>query len=324
MKPSPKFRFFLLIFLTLSTSSSFSSTKKIIMLYGTGSSGRTSLSQNVKTLDPSCELIDEDDIYISLFLEKIHILFPKEFSNLKNSINECNLYHAIKRNQVQFTTSTTPTQRKIALAALRKIQTELSSLAMKEFKKTFFEEFEQKTLAVLKTSLKSYDQVLLDRWYISPETIKAVCHECIIKKVLVFATLPSTYQKFVNRNKASIVNANLYNLRQHKQFFPSYVRLYTLSSNPDLAIDACSANDIHSTLSSIRKSLQDIEKPNHIFISSELTLDEFDKLAEKLVPDDLPETVYIKPNHSYDFIIDTSKSSSKKCAQSFLNWIKST
>ena len=69
----------------------------IVILMGSGSAGKTSIGRELQAKDSSWTIIDEDDVYIELFLEKIKARFPTEFATIAQAILPENRFHAIKK-----------------------------------------------------------------------------------------------------------------------------------------------------------------------------------------------------------------------------------
>lgn len=54
----------------------------LVLLMGTGSAGKTSVGKSLLSLDKRWKVIDEDDIYIDLFLETIATMFPAQWNSI--------------------------------------------------------------------------------------------------------------------------------------------------------------------------------------------------------------------------------------------------
>ncbi len=55
------------------------SGQQIVLLYGSGSAGKSTLSREICNLNPDHCYIDEDDVFNEMWLEHISNLFPKEY-----------------------------------------------------------------------------------------------------------------------------------------------------------------------------------------------------------------------------------------------------
>ncbi len=317
----------LVVIILLFQTFCFASSQKIVLLYGSSCSGKTSLCKEVERLDCSWLHIDEDDIYIEEWLKEIASSFPAEYECISKAISDSNLFHAVKRNVILFKERATSKERSLALESITTIQTFFQEEGCKEFREKFREKFISLTLDAIEQGLINQKNILLNRWYLSHDQITKTFPDIPTSKVFAFSPLVSSLEKFNKRNSEAFLDKDLSNHRFYKQFIPSYISLYQIKTTPTDIHFPCKRKDLDTLFESIYQDLLLEEKiVNPGILSVELSKMELEEFRKKFIPKYLlpNETIYITPSREYDIIINTHQKTPDQIAEDLLLEIKKT
>lgn len=295
------------------------SGQQIVLLYGSGSAGKTTLAREILSLNQEWCHIDEDEIFNEMWLEHVSRIYPKEFQIIDEVLPHENLFQALKNSTIIFPEDTTNFQQEVVKTAVDLIQTKIAKNKSDEFRKRLFQNFEMLIIDRVRECLNNGKSIILDRWHTTPDLLFKTISDTPIIKVLVFSTLEHTLEHFQKRNEWANQSRNASSHRLYKHVIPSYVRLYKLSDKPYQSLCSYRRADVENMFRSIRDELP-VERSDSkkVLMFGETTKEGLDKLKEEFVPNSsYGNTLYLSPIDHYDFIINVGCSDLKNVALDF-------
>lgn len=139
--------------------------QQIVLLYGSGSAGKSTLSQEILNLNSNWCHIDEDDIFNEMWLEHISNLFPREYEFITEVLPHENLFQALKNNTIIFPEDSTCSQKESVKNAIEIIQIGITENDPEVFRKRIFQHFEILILDLIREKINMKQSIILDRWY---------------------------------------------------------------------------------------------------------------------------------------------------------------
>jgi hypothetical protein len=288
--------------------------QQIVLSYGSGSAGKSTLSREILNLNPNWCHIDEDEIFNKMWLEHISNLFPGEYQLITEVLPHENLFQAIKNSTAIFPEESTCSQKESVKNAIQIIQSEITENDPEEFRKMIFQHFEILILDQVREKVNKNKSIILDRWYTTPEILHKAFPDTPIIKVLVFSTLEHTLDNFKKRNERAVQTKNTSSHRLYKNFIPSYTRLYKLSDDSMYSLCYYQRSEIENIFKDIRDALL-IEKTESkkAILFNDMTKEGLDRLKETFIPKKtFNDTLFLSPIDQYDFIINTQRLDSQK------------
>lgn len=299
----------------------FIDAKEIVLLYGSGSVGKSTLSREIVSINPDWFHIDEDEIFNEVWLEHVSRNFNGEYESISKVLPHENLFQAIKNSTIIFPEDATDSQKESVRNAIEIIQVGIADNDPEEFRRVIFKQSEMSIIDQVRGKIDSDKSILLDRWYTTPEILYKVFPYAVIKKVLVFSTLEHALDNFEKRNQKAVLTKNSSSLRLYKHMIPSYVRLYKLSNDPTHSLYCYKRFEIESIFKEIREALV-VEKigSKKSILFNEMTKEGLDKLEQEFIPQNTSnDTLFLSPIDHYDFIVNTQDVNHKKTALKFIS-----
>lgn len=293
--------------------------QQIVFLYGSGSAGKSTMSQEIVNLNINWCHIDEDDIFNETWLEHISNRFPREYKFITEVLPHKNLFQAIKNSTIIFPENSTCSQKEPVKNAIEFIQNEITENDPEEFRRRIFQHFEILIIDLIREKIKGKKSIILDRWYTTPEMLSKAFPDLPVKKVLVFSTLQHTLDNFNKRNERAMQTRNSSSHRLYKNFIPSYIRLYKLSDDPMHSLYCCQRSEIENIFKEVRDALL-IEKTESkkAILFNDMTKEVLNELKRVFIPSKCSsDTLFLSPIDQYDFIINTQGISPQKAALEF-------
>jgi hypothetical protein len=290
--------------------------QQIVLLYGSGSAGKSTLSREILSLNPNLCHIDEDEVFNEMWLGHVSNLFPVEYKSITEVLPHENLFQAIKSSTIIFPEDSTCFQKESVKNAIEIIQNEITENDPEEFRKMIFQHFEMLIIDLVREKVNQNKSIILDRWYITPEMLRKVFPDTPVIKVLVFSTLERTLDNFNKRNERALQTKNSSSHRLYKNFIPSYTRLYKLSDDPMCSLCCYQRSELENIFKNIRDALL-IEKTESkkAILFNDMTKEGLDRLKEAFIPTiTCSDTLFLSPIDQYDIIIDTQILFSQKVA----------
>lgn len=313
-------RLVLLIFLILHTT--FIHSQSIILLYGSGSAGKSTLARELVNLNQDWCYIDEDEVFNQIWLEYVSNRFPKEYRLIAEALPPENLFQAIKNSTIIFPEDSVLSKKESVQEAIETIQNIITENNPSDFRRAVFECFEMSISKLIHESSRQNKSVILDRWYTTPEMLHKTFPDISVHKVLVFSTLQNTLNNFIQRNQRAERTRNSSSHRLYKNFIPSYIRLYKLSEDPSNSLYCYQHSDIDSFFENVRSNLSiDRTESQKDFLFKDLTKEKLDELKKEFIPEKFcGNKLFLSPIGRYDFIINMQDINSKKKAHQFLKY----
>lgn len=287
--------------------------QQIVLLYGSGSAGKSTLSREIVNLNLNWYHIDEDDVFNEVYLEHISNYFPREYKFIAEAIPPENLFQAIKNSTIIFPEDSICFQKEPVKNAIEIIQNGITENNPEEFRRRIFQHFEMLIIDLIREKINKNKSIILDRWYITPEILSKAFPDIFVKKVLVFSTLQHTLENFNKRNERAMQTRNSSSHRLYKNFIPSYIRLYKLSDDPMYSLYCCQRSEIENIFKDVRDALL-IEKTESkkAILFNDMTKEGLDELKKAFIPAKTSsDTLFVSPIDQYDFIINTQGISQK-------------
>ncbi|MDB6080766.1 MAG: hypothetical protein JWO53_38, partial [Chlamydiia bacterium] len=266
---------------------------------------------------------DEDEVFNKIWLEHIAKRFPKEYKVISYVMPYCNLFQALKCNIILFQEGTNEVDCKAAQECIQYIQEQLAVENVSVFRKSVFEEFEIEILHSIQKGLLKNQSILLDRWYNSPCRIQEIFAGILVKRVLVFSSLPATLEKFNKRNYDARISKDTSNCRLYEHVIPSYINLYRLSPYSKNALFSCKRAEIERVFDNIEQNLPtDGAKSKLTSRFHDLSKERLEQLKNQFLPVELVgDILFITPVDAYDLIIHTHLVTPHQAALEFLKRI---
>jgi len=311
-------RLILLILLTLHTTIIYG--QSIILLYGSGSAGKSTLARELVNLNPNWYYIDEDKVFNEIWLRYVANRFPQEYRLIAEVLPPENLFQSIKNSTIIFLENPLLAEKESVQNAIAIIQNAITENNPIDFRREIFEHFEMSILNLIRECGKQNKSVILDRWYTTPEMLHKTFPDISVQKALVFSTLQHTFDNFIQRNERAKRTRNSSGHRLYKHFLPSYIRLYKLSEEPTNALYCYQRSEIEGLFEKIRNNLSVDRTPSKKdFLFHDLTKEKLDELKMEFISEKCGgDKFFLSPVDRYDFIINMQDINSKKYAQKFL------
>jgi len=291
----------------------------IVVLVGSGSTGKTTISTTINTISSDWYIIDEDQLLYKLEREAIQKKFPEEFETTIKAINPCDVLSAIQNNILLFDESADEESQEAAKRALKTITT---------FKKKYYFFTERDIFDEIAKGLEQGKNVMIDDWFLKVENIKANFQDHKVIQAFVYSSLFSCYNRFKHRNKKPISNLDA-TRRMHGQLICYYVHLYKLINKSDQSFPQFKKSQIESLFAKTSKKVRSDDEDfslgdkTHAVYATELTVEQLNKCRDLLITDDLEEEpVFFEPRLEYDILLNYENLSPELAAISLLQSIE--
>jgi hypothetical protein len=294
----------------------------IIMLYGSSSSGKTSLMNEVIKLDGSWSALSEDEIMVTEWLGAISEIFPSEYELISKVVGCGDLMAAINKNVVLFDKEASAGDCSRALDAIKVIQEKMVGELSNSFRADFSERFEAATLRALKGKLSEGKNVVFDRWCISYETLIKELPEVGVSKALIFLPLDKNLERLARRNKLAKEQGALGDHRFYIQVIHFFVDLYNVMSESDNALYSFKKRELLNLFNEIRRDLKVEGKVDReSIVLKELSQYELDQYMASFIPEYIgeDEMLYLVPSEEYDVVLNTDVNTSEAVARQLLS-----
>lgn len=288
--------------------------QQIVLLYGSGSAGKSTLSREIVNLNLNWCHIDEDEIFNEIWLEHISNHFPREYKCVAEALPSENLFQAIKNSTLIFPEDSTYSKEELVKNSIETIQNGIIENDPAEFRKSVFQHFEMVIIDLIREKINEGKSIILDRWYTTPEMLSKAIPDILVKKVLVFSTLQYTLDNFNKRNERAMQTRNSSSHRLYKNFIPSFVNLYKLSDDPMHSLYFYQRSEMENIFKDVRDALL-IEKAESkkAILFNDMTKEGLDELRKAFIPAKTSsDTLFLSPIDQYDFIINTQDIDSQK------------
>lgn len=295
--------------------------QQIVMLYGSGSAGKSTLSREIVNLNQNWCYIDEDEVFRTTVLEHFSHHFPKEYKLVAEVLSPENIFQAIKNNIIVFPEDSTCSQQESVKNAIGSIHNVIAEGNTQEYRRKMSQQFQNSVIDLIREKTKSNESIILDRWYTTPETLYKAFPNIFIKKVLIFTTLEDTLANLKKRNDRAMQTRNSFSYRLYKHCLPSFIYLYKLSEEATNALYCYQRSELENIFSEVRELLSiEIPKSKQAFLLNDLSKEALDKLKNEFIPKHSHNTLlFLSPIDQYDFIINMQNKSPQKAALEFLN-----
>lgn len=293
--------------------------QEIVILYGSGSTGKSTLSREIVNLNQNWCHIDEDEIFNEMYIGYISEHFPIEYKIISDVLPVENIFQAVKNSTIIFPKESTDSQMIIVKNSIKSIQNDVSQNDPEDLRRKIFQHFQLMLVERVQEKLTQDKSIILDRWYTTPEMLKKAFPDINIKKILVFSTLQHTFNNFKKRNEAAVQTRNSYSHRLYKNFIPSFVRLYKLSEDPTNSLQCCHRSEIENIFNEIKNDLlieKSESKKDNLF--NDMTKEGLEELSRTFIPSkSTNNTLFLTPIDQYDLIIHTQGIDFQKFALEF-------
>lgn len=298
---------------------------KIVMLYGNGSAGKSSLAREVLKQDSNWAIVDEDDLYIHHWLQMVQNLCPTEYKVVSKVVSNENIFHATRNNLIVFNKGTSEIDCTLALESIHKIKDLFFGEQEIALREMLDDKLEYDVIILIKENLEHNRNVLFDRVCTTSDRLKQLIPNHEVLKALVFSPLEKSIEKFHKRNLKAKLTNNYYNARYYKHLISSFCSIYQITNSSKGALCTYTENEIEKFFDqTCLNSEQDISSSPKTEILNELTQQVINKCKKKLYPKDLllHAAIYLSPKGNYDFIINTGIYSTSEAASDLLQKIQ--
>lgn len=288
----------------------------IIYLKGSCSAGKSTFIQALDTKMLNLEVIDEDEAWVRTCNEAVAQRFPEAIKAIQKAVAEENLFRALCANCLIFKKDITPEVCLGAKNAISRIQNELNQPCNVSWRKSLSEGVTSDLLERIREAIERKKNILLDSWYIKPDLLQARFPQARTVRVLLYCSMPETYQRLLKRNLEAVNSANLTNHRFTGQFVGSFCSIYQLSKEPVQPIEKVDPKQLNKLFATIEATLGDDQFSKPIFTFNELSKARLRTIQATFMQptvDDPTANYYISPKEPQDYIFDNMTQEANVC-----------
>lgn len=299
----------------------------IIYLQGSCSSGKSTFVQALSEEYPKLAIVDEDSIMHEAYVSAVAARFPREFFLIQQVIAPENLYHALREKDIYYKNESSPEIRTEAASSLTFIQEELDRQENLSWKQEVSRSIDREVLRSISAALQDNRDVLLDSWYIHPTRLQIEFPDAKIIRVLLYCSLPKSFERFEARNAKAIEQGNLQEKRYPRQLVGSFFSLYQIGSEPEQPIHKVQKCSFEPTIATLEKyfSGTHLQYNKPVFTFQEPSKALFLQSAQEFLgPFDTfaVDELYIAPKEHQDVIIDNTEGNPAKAIEAVQRYLK--
>lgn len=291
------------------------SQQRVLFIYGTSCSGKTSVLNKLPSIDPNWKIVDGDVITKACLLDELKCSFAQEYSHIECSIEPINIFTAIKYNLVVWKSNVTDIEKKNVINLMSKIREYLNNVS---FQKSFYEKVGHKAENLINDFLKAGYNVAIDTWFINDHQINTLKKSYSVLRVLLYCPFNILVNRLIERNNIGYPN-NVENIRYFRHFLINFLERYELMHNQENAIDTIDLSAVKQNFLLIENNIKSTTYTNanlaH-FSRGEFSKAQLINYEQKLLSlFDNEQILYIKPKIAYDIIMNTYNHNITECAK---------
>lgn len=303
----------------------------IVVVHGSTSAGKSSFCKAFVKHADGWEYIEEDQLgftHLRSFLSKA---FDKQFRAITAAIEEKNIYHAIERNQIICKAGISRKQKKRAVKAIRHIADGRHSGSNSVRRRTYAG-LRDAVIEKAKHKIAQGINVIIDFQNFEQKKNELQQLGCNLCTVLLYCPFECMVERVQQRNIKALRAQDLSEHRLYRYSLHSFHQLYEVCQEDDEPIGSLNKDSLYASFSQIGKELAAMPVPYFMipglsFFTRELNIQELNMVKQKyctLFGLDQHDQIYIKPNLSYDLIIETADCSPEEAILPLLNMLKDT
>lgn len=293
----------------------------IILFDGLCSAGKTSVCSELKKNNQEIAWIDQDAILFTFFARRIKDILPYEYEVLSKGIEHDNFYHAIRRKQILFKEGLSDMEKLACIKVCNQLNQMFQGDAYHSF---IYDNLKEYTYELIDNFVAEGKDIVIDSWlFTNHEDVQKLKELDKTILVLAYCPLEELINRVEMRNKKSILNHRVTELRYYKLPIMSFHNYFIFSNKEAGSVETVKIDSLNHVFKRTEENISlNCVMPKELS-NYEMTLEEL--LTYKLKMLKLIRDGYcfiIPPDLPYDLIIDTSKDSPKALAQMVEEFLK--
>ena len=205
MFPKSQSHFYVLItILCLNTHFAAATHSTILLLKGPSSAGKTSVINAFMRIKPELRYVNEDEHCMDGFNLFLQQEFATEYKELTTAIIPENIFNAVTRNELVFTSDSTAEQKEKVIKTLELLRTKLEEPDRDDLKETYKKIVEESIQKALQSYIQDNRCILLDGWMISPKQVDELRQKAVVITLFFHCPLSTLLKRLSERNNMLI------------------------------------------------------------------------------------------------------------------------